>query len=66
VQGQVPRVYGLVSDDSQTVVAWFSDQREAEATLQAVLSDEPEWIHSIRIAVFDLAKPAVRFPLSLN
>jgi hypothetical protein len=71
VHGQVPKFYGLVNDDSQTVVEWFLDQCEAEATLRAVLTDEPEWIHSVRIAVFDItvvasAKPAIRFPLSLN
>jgi hypothetical protein len=66
VQGELPRFYGLVNDHSQTVVEWFLDEYEAEATLRAVLADEPEWIDSVRIAVFDFAKPAIRLPLNFN
>jgi hypothetical protein len=66
VQGPIPRFYGLVNDDSQTVVEWFLNEREAEATLRAVLADEPEWIDSVRIAAFDLTKPAICLPLNFN
>ena len=57
---RTPKLYGLVSDESETVAQWFTDPREAEATLRAVLADEPAWVDVVRIAEFDLMRPSVR------
>jgi hypothetical protein len=48
------------------VAEWFTDRREAEATLRAVLIDEPEWIDVLRIAEFDLMRPGIVLSASLN
>lgn len=66
VAARMPKLYGLVSDESQTVVEWFTDLRQAQDMLCAVLADEPAWVGSVRIAEFDLMTPALPLPLTLN
>jgi hypothetical protein len=36
--------YAVVSDQIQQVIEFFRTPAEAEAMLEAVLEDEPEWI----------------------
>jgi hypothetical protein len=62
----MPKLYGLISDESQTVAKWFTDRQEAAAALRAVLRDEPEWVEVVRVAEFDLMQPGVRVAFSLN
>jgi hypothetical protein len=62
----MPKLYGLASDESETVVEWFTSRREAEAALRAVLADEPAWVHVVRVIEFNLIPARVTLGLSLN
>jgi uncharacterized protein YegJ (DUF2314 family) len=61
-----PKLYGLVSDESQTAVQWFTDLEAAEKSLRGVLADEPDWRGVVRIAEFELTAPRIHAPLFLN
>ena len=61
-----PKLYGLVSDESQSAVEWFTDAEEAEEALRGVLADEPDWRGIVRIAEFELTTPRVLARVDLN
>jgi len=61
-----PKLYGLVSDESQTAVQWFTDLEAAEKSLRGVLADEPDWRGVVRIAEFELTAPRVHARIFLN
>jgi len=66
VRSPKPRLYGLVSDESQAAVEWFTDLEEAEKALRGVLADEPDWRGVVRIAEFELTTPRVFARIDLN
>ena len=61
-----PKLYGLVSDELQAAVEWFTDREAAENALRGVLVDEPDWRGVVRIAEFELTTPRVFARIDLN
>jgi hypothetical protein len=66
VRSSGQKLYGLVSDESQRAVEWFTDAEEAEDALRGVLADEPDWRGVVRIAEFELTTPRVLARIDLN
>ncbi len=46
------QAWGLVSEEWQDVIEWFTSRDDAERALADVLSDEPDWENVIRVREF--------------
>lgn len=47
------RFYGLVSEETASIVDFYPDERAALNALLNYLSDEPEWEDDLRVEAFE-------------
>ena len=47
-------LYGLFTEQSRAVVEVYLTSEEAEAALQDVLHDEPEWVDDVSVVEIEL------------